>query len=247
MQLSLLEFSLGDFPLPVFSGLDVYPLVYALVLGGLIGFEREWNGRPAGLRTHVLVCVSSTMLIMMAQRSGAEFEVGADANLVFDPNRMGAGIVTGIGFLGAATVLRSGDVLRGLTTAACIWFVAGLGIALGNHNYALAIVATALALFVLTVLNKVAGFIDAVLYRRLIVIHGSAEAELLSSGIMAVLKDNDLRVLDLASGHDNDTGEHELVFYVSLKNDLQSARVTERIAAIDGVKKARWTLISNPH
>ena len=77
--------------LPDFASLDVTPLVYALVLGGLIGLEREWSGRAAGLRTHVLVCLSSTMLIMISQRMGSAVELDPEGRLVFDPNRMGRG------------------------------------------------------------------------------------------------------------------------------------------------------------
>jgi putative Mg2+ transporter-C (MgtC) family protein len=243
MQLQLERFSI---PLPDFASLDFAPLLYAVVLGGAIGLEREWHGRPAGLRTHVLVCLSATMLIMMAQTTGADVELSPTGNLVFDPNRMGAGIVTGIGFLGAATVLRSGDLLRGLTTAACIWFVAGLGIVLGNGNYALGVVATGVVLLVLTLMNRMTFLISPVVYRRLIVFHNRASAETVTNEIRVVLKTNRIRVLDLASGHDNIDSRHELVFYVSLKNGLQSARVTENVAAIDGVQSARWKLISNP-
>ena len=93
--------------MPSFADFDFVPLLLAVLLGGLIGLERELHGRPAGLRTHALVCVCATMLIQVAQTS----KVPAEASFVFDPNRMGAGIVTGVGFLGAATVLRSGDLV----------------------------------------------------------------------------------------------------------------------------------------
>jgi putative Mg2+ transporter-C (MgtC) family protein len=238
-----------DFPLttPDFASLNVVPLVYALALGGVIGLEREWHGRPAGLRTHVLVCLSSTMLIMMSHHTGADVDLSADGRLVFDPNRMSAGIVTGIGFLGAATVLRSGDVLRGLTTAACIWFVAGLGIVLGNEDYALAVVGTGIVILVLTVFNWMTDLIHPIIYRRLIVLHASSDAQTVADGITKILRMEGCRVLDLASGHDRVDMRHELVFYVSLKNGLQSPRVTQKVASIEGVNSARWKLISNPH
>ncbi|MFT5478576.1 MAG: putative Mg2+ transporter-C (MgtC) family protein [Planctomycetota bacterium] len=235
-----------SFPIPDFQSLNLYPLLYALVLGGVIGLEREWHGRPAGLRTHVLVCMSATMLIMISQRTGAANFTG-DGRLVFDPNRMGAGIVTGIGFLGAATVLRSGDLLRGLTTAACIWFVAGLGIVLGNQNYALATVATGIVLLVLTVLNRLTGLIHPIIYRRLIVMHCHADSQATADAVSKLLKDEGCRVLDIASGTDSVDSCHELVFYVSLKSGLQSPRVTQAVAGLTDVTSARWKLISNPN
>ena len=226
---------------------DLLPLFYALILGGAVGLEREFHGRPAGLRTHILVCLSSTMLIMMSQQLGGQVDPGGSARMVFDPNRMGAGIVTGIGFLGASTVLRSGDFLRGLTTAACIWYVAGLGIVLGDRNYALGVVCTALVITVLTVMNRLASLITPTIYRRLIVITRREALEPLVAEIGAELERERIAVMDVASGHDNERGVQELVFYVSLKNENQSPRLTERVAQLEGVIQARWKLIASPH
>jgi putative Mg2+ transporter-C (MgtC) family protein len=230
------------------SGPDFLPLFFALLLGGSVGLEREFHGRPAGLRTHILVCLSSTMLIMMSQRLASEGAgPGAAARLVFDPNRMGAGIVTGIGFLGASTVLRSGDFLRGLTTAACIWYVAGLGIVLGDRNYQLGVVCTAIVLVVLTVVNRLGSWITPTVYRRLIVLTQRKSLEPLVAEIRAELRREGIGIMDVASGHDNERGVQELVFYVALKNELQSPRLTERVSALEGVRGARWKLIGSPH
>jgi len=221
---------------------DVLPLVFALLLGGAVGLEREYHGRPAGLRTHILVCLSSTMLIMISRKLGSEvLETG---RVVFDPNRMGAGIVTGIGFLGASTVLRSGDFLRGLTTAACIWFVAGLGIVLGDHRYALGTLCTGIVVLVLTLVNRMANAIPPTVYRRLIVITDRAEVEALDVELRAVLASESVRVMDVASGHDNERGVHELVYFLSLRNLGQAPRITERAARLAGVQQARWKSIA---
>jgi putative Mg2+ transporter-C (MgtC) family protein len=106
----------------------VLRLVIALVLGSLIGMERETHGRPAGLRTHVLVCMGSTLFTM------ASFIIGEPMRaegLAIDPGRIAAQIVTGIGFLGAGTIIHQGSIVRGLTTAASIWVVAAIGLAVG--------------------------------------------------------------------------------------------------------------------
>ncbi len=231
--------------MPDLGSTDFWPLAFALILGGAIGLEREVHGRPAGLRTHILVCLSSTMLIMISHRvDSGGLDLGEAGRVVLDPNRMGAGIVTGVGFLGASTVLRSGDFLRGLTTAACIWYVAGLGIVLGNHDYALGIVGTTMVLAVLTVFNRLANRIRPTIYRRLIVDARHASLGTLASEIRAELERENMLVFDVASGHDNERGEQELVFYLSLKNEYQSARVTERVAAHAGVLRARWKQIT---
>lgn len=230
--------------LPDFGGLDLTPLIYALVLGGLVGLEREWHGRPAGLRTHALVCISATMLILISNRAEAgAIDLGETGRMVFDPNRMGAGIVTGIGFLGAVTVLRSGEMLRGLTTAACIWYVAGLGIVLGNREYALGVAGTALVLFVLLVLNWCTKLFRPVIYRRIILLHRREDAMALTEEMRGLLKGNRIRLLDVFSGHRMEDEEHELVLIVSLKNSLQAPAVTEAAAALEGVTSARWKFI----
>ncbi len=221
---------------------DLQPLLFALLLGGAVGLEREYHGRPAGLRTHILVCLSSTMLIMIARELG--HEDGGGGRTVFDPNRMGAGIVTGIGFLGASTVLRSGDFLRGLTTAACIWFVAGLGIVLGAQHYLLGVLCTSIVMLVLTVVNNLAGSIQPTLYRRLIVLAKRSELEPLVQEIQALLAAEHIAVMDVATGHDNERARQEIVFYISMRNEGQSPRVTERVAKIEGVQLARWKPIS---
>jgi len=119
-------------------------LVLAVALSGLLGLERQRRGRPAGLRTHILVCLGATLAMMVpdlvASRSGGGGWL--------DTGRMAAGIITGIGFLGAGTIVSAGREPHGLTTAAMVWFVAALGIAIGSGLYLLAVCATALALIV---------------------------------------------------------------------------------------------------
>ncbi|MFT4709007.1 MAG: putative Mg2+ transporter-C (MgtC) family protein [Bacteroidia bacterium] len=229
---------------PTITELDYTPLLLALICGGAIGFERELSGRAAGLRTHILVCLSSTLLILTSRGiADAGINLPEAARVVFDPNRMGAGIVTGIGFLGAATVLRSGDMLRGLTTAACIWFVAGLGIVIGTGQYGFAIVGTLMVLFVLTVVNRLVGLVKPVVYRRLIVITTSSEIEPQVASVSAALNRHKMRIIDIASGHSNETGRHELIFYISLKNSFQAPRLTEEVGAMADVLSARWKQI----
>ena len=106
-------------------------VVYATILGGLIGLEREIRHRGAGLRTHILVCVGSTLIMLT---SLYVFDIYKDVTVV-DPGRIAAGIVTGIGFLCAGTILRYGKSVKGLTTAASLWVTSGLGMAVGVGFY----------------------------------------------------------------------------------------------------------------
>lgn len=121
----------------------------AVLLSGLIGFEREAHGRAAGLRTHILVCMGSTLIMLTSIHVFNCFSSVATV----DPGRIAAGVVTGIGFLGAGTIIRSGTSVKGLTTAASLWVVAGIGLAIGSGLYYAAFVASVLVLIVLVVLN----------------------------------------------------------------------------------------------
>lgn len=132
----------------------VVKLLVATALGGLVGFEREAHERPAGLRTHILVCLGSTLFTL------ASFTI-ADDNPRNDPARLAAQIVTGIGFLGAGTILHRGSVVRGLTTAASIWSVAAIGIAIaiGGKMLYVAIVASWLVVGTLTLVRRLEGYL----------------------------------------------------------------------------------------
>ena len=106
-------------------------LLVAMVLGGLVGFERQKRGRSAGLRTNILVCIGSAAIIITFQKLSSEIGYNADSLLRMDPARAAAGVITGIGFLGAGTIIKSQDFILGLTTAASIWVVSAVGVTIG--------------------------------------------------------------------------------------------------------------------
>ncbi|QBR00162.1 MgtC/SapB family protein [Paraburkholderia pallida] len=122
-------------------------LVLAAALGSVIGFERERLSWAAGLRTHMLVCVGSA-LIMIVSAFGFADALGGE-HVVLDPSRMAAQVVSGIGFLGAGSILLRGEIVRGLTTAASLWSVAAIGLAVGGGLYTAAIAATVIILIIL--------------------------------------------------------------------------------------------------
>nr|WP_281098770.1 MgtC/SapB family protein [Halobacteroides halobius] len=128
----------------------VLRLVLACLLGGLIGLERERNSRPAGFRTNILVSVGATLIMIVSIKMRLMFN-----NPQVDPGRIAAQVVSGVGFLGAGTIIREGFSVKGLTTAAGLWAVAGIGLALGAGFHVSAITATGLVIITLTVLNQV--------------------------------------------------------------------------------------------
>jgi putative Mg2+ transporter-C (MgtC) family protein len=126
-------------------------LLLSVLLGGLVGLEREVHGHPAGLRTHILVCLGSTLITLVS------VNMGNGSN-----DRIAAQIVTGIGFLGAGAIIREGANVRGLTTAASVWATAGVGIALGTSPFfgQVAVIAALIVVFTLWVLNKVEDWVN---------------------------------------------------------------------------------------
>jgi len=129
-------------------------LTAAVVVGASIGGERYYHGRPAGLRTHALVCTASSLLMLVTVYGSHWLQIGATQALL-DPIRMAQGLMTGIGFLGAGVILKEGLSVHGLTTAASIWITAALGILAGLGFYFPLLVAAILTIMILSVLRWV--------------------------------------------------------------------------------------------
>jgi putative Mg2+ transporter-C (MgtC) family protein len=119
-------------------------LSLAVFLGGIIGFERELSGKPAGLRTNILICLGAALLMDVSTRIGL-----VDGHRIGDPARIAAQVVSGVGFIGAGTIMQGGGVVTGLTSAATIWVVAAIGLTIGGGYYVEALGAGLLVTFVL--------------------------------------------------------------------------------------------------
>lgn len=134
----------------------------AILAGGLIGFEREWRGRAAGFRTHILVCLASALLMLAAMSQGDwAFRALPRENIVTDPTRMAHGVLTGIGFLCAGVIYRSGFSIHGLTTAASLWVTSALGLLFGAGLFELGALATAVTALILVVFRLVSRKLPA--------------------------------------------------------------------------------------
>ncbi|KGT03652.1 mgtC family protein [Burkholderia pseudomallei] len=149
-------------------------LMLAAALGSVIGIERERLSWAAGLRTHMLVCVGSALIMIVSAFGFAD--VLGQAHVDLDPSRMAAQVVSGIGFLGAGSILLRGEIVRGLTTAASLWSVAAVGLAVGGGLYAAAIAATIIILVILAGIKPLERRYLSVRQRRhlmLLVEHGT--------------------------------------------------------------------------
>jgi len=118
-------------------------IFFSLFLGGLVGLEREIKHKPAGLRTNILICLGSTIIMIVSLNLSKIY------GSIVDPSRIAAQVVTGIGFIGAGAIIRSRGSVHGLTTAATIWVIAGIGLAIGNGYYSAAIISTFVVMIIL--------------------------------------------------------------------------------------------------
>jgi putative Mg2+ transporter-C (MgtC) family protein len=142
----------------------LFRLVAALAAGGIVGLERSFRGRAAGFRTHALVCLASSLLMLVTVYEHQWFVAQSGSRVAVDPTRMAQGIMTGIGFLGAGVIVKEGLTVRGLTTAASIWITAAIGILTGIGFYFAAGIGVVLTLGTLSVFRWIEGKMPTELY-----------------------------------------------------------------------------------
>jgi len=197
-------------------------LVLAVVYGSVIGLEREKNKHPAGFRTHVLVCIGAALITLV---SVAGFAGG-------DPARVAAQIVSGIGFLGAGTIMREGTTIRGLTTAASLWTVAGIGMAIGAGYYWGATLATLLVIVVLFLFPALEKKILRGQYHVLDLTVADVPGQLGQIGVKLGQLGVSIKSIQIAPGK----GDHALV-EIGIKSPatLQLHEVVNRLAELEGV------------
>lgn len=189
-------------------------LMLALVLGGLIGFEREKNSSAAGFRTHILVCLGSALIMLLSAYGFPEF--ADEPNVRMDPARLAAQVISGIGFLGAGTILRNGMSITGLTTAASLWVVAAIGLASGAGFYFAAILTTVMVLVSLWVLSFVEKKFLRTKREYLIKVHASQTHGVMNS-ISSLLEKKGVVIQRLALEEDDREDVTDLHITLALK------------------------------
>jgi putative Mg2+ transporter-C (MgtC) family protein len=217
----------------------VFRIALAATVGAVLGIERHMRGRAAGLRTNALVCMASALLIVVS-RGAAMNGLSSDSHfqLNVDPSRMAAGIVTGIGFLGAGAIMRLKEsLIRGLTTAAEIWFVAAIGIAIGIGAYVLAGVAAGLALAILIGLHAVERRVHSVVYRTLVVATDGARRAAVEAACRGALGVEKITVQDVGYSLDQAQSLCTISFSIRSEDKAACVRAFDPLAAIPGVAK----------
>lgn len=207
-------------------------LILSLVLSGVIGIEREQQGRPAGFRTHILVGLGSTLIMIVSAYGFLALDLEAIQG--YDPARVAAQVVSGIGFLGAGTIMREGATIRGLTTAASLWTVAGIGLAIGAGLYYASILVSLLVIGTLFGLNRIEKLFLGKRHIGITLNCANANEELaVISTIMA-----EHRVLVNRMEIDrNETGEASIDLDVIIPEGLQRVRLVERLMTEPGISR----------
>lgn len=216
----------------------IFRLVLAAILSGLVGYEREVHGRTAGLRTHILVCVGSALIMLTSMHM---FEIYR-GRATLDPARIAAQVVSGIGFLGAGTILRFKASVRGLTTAASLWTVAGIGLAVGSGLYIPAVVTAILVLTTLFFLTRIERLMIRKDWYKIMEIETKSGALQLEN-IRSILSEYEVEIKDFEVR--KTTLPDDLILKLSLKllTNEHDNEIVSKIRELNGVKKANWTLI----
>ena len=217
----------------MFDSLDFQMLMrlfLAAFLGGIVGIERGSGDRPAGLRTHILVCTGSALIMVVSMYAFDGFDVPRD------PGRIAAQVVSGIGFLGAGTILHEGLTVRGLTTAASLWMVAAIGLAIGGGMIKIGIASTVIMLVTLVVFHgwekKFPGATRIERRYFHIVAHINSDAV---SEILKYLTDQKIKVRNINLKNDDLQDTISLELFLKINKDLNNNDIIAGIQAIDGV------------
>lgn len=203
-------------------------LLVATIAGGLIGLERTYHGRPAGFRTHTLVCLASSLLMLVTMYQAKWFPGSLDTVRV-DPTRMAQGVMTGIGFLGAGVIMREGLTVRGLTTAASIWITAAIGILAGVGFYSAVLGGSVVTIGVLTVFRKVESRMSSQIYANNTIVFGRDN----------YMSETEIRELHLSNGF----SVAKISYRLMEKGEQLEYRMTVRTMDGGNIEKLSKTLL----
>jgi len=215
-------------------------LCLAALLGGLVGIEREVHGRPAGFRTHLMVALGACLMMLVSEFFYFKYQnLTSDSLVRLDPARVAAQIVTGIGFLGAGAIIKHKLSVRGLTTAACLWVVAGIGMAVGIGMYVPALFVTGISLATLMLLKRSERWLSKDTF-HVISIRCEDSVEIFEQ-IEQFFADHELRIIDC--GFEKDKASSEVSYrFVVAHFGVESRRLAiKAILQIEGINQVKFS------
>jgi len=205
----------------------------ATVLAGLVGLDRERRESSAGMRTHALVGMSACLLMIVSAFGFAD--ILGTANVVLDPSRIAAQVVTGIGFLGAGTIIARGSFVRGLTTAASVWSVAAIGLAVGGGMYWAGVVATVISLILLAVMRPVERRLDRRWRKQTVnALYDAKTASL--DGVLEALRRINLNAIQVTVEKQPDGIHHQVQITLDEHGETALQNALQALTRVDGVQ-----------
>jgi putative Mg2+ transporter-C (MgtC) family protein len=209
-----------------------------MLFGGAIGLERSYHGRPAGFRTHALVCLSTSLLMLLSAFDTAWVTASAVARTTLDPTRMAQGIMTGIGFLGAGAIIKEGLTVRGLTTAASIWMTAAVGVMTGIGFWFPATLGFALTLGTLSAFRYIENKLPAQFYAQFTV-RFTSQRRPPEADMRKMIADHGFTIANLSYrlDRDDDFFEYRMVICTDRKDNAR--KLSETLSALEAVKEFR--------
>ena len=215
-------------------------LLIAAVLGGIIGWEREKRGRPAGLRTHLLLCVGVALMMLVSEHIFVNYQsYKSDSVLRIDPARIAAQVVTGVGFLGAGTIMTFRASVRGLTTAASLWIVSGIGMAVGCGFILPAVFTTIIAITTLILLPKAEREMKRDKYMTIKMLIAGQEHFL--DNIKSILEKNSVKLQNYR--FEKDIQKNEIMYDINVKYENEKMLILasdDMAKEIKGIKRLGW-------
>ena len=214
---------------------SIFKLILSFIAGGLVGLNRERHKQPAGFRTHILICLGSTLLMVVSiyiPQTYFDLKNG-------DPGRIAAQVVTGIGFLGAGAIMRLGTNVRGLTTAASIWLISAVGLSIGAGLYIVSLVMVGFALFTLVILERAERRLMPQMNLKTIILEFNA-ANFPESQIKDILEKTNIHLNDFNITVQNNSSNHtEFKMIVKIPDTIRLSDLLEQFNSLDKIKTVK--------
>jgi len=211
----------------------ILKLLLGALLGGIIGFERQTHGRPAGFRTQLLVCVACVLIMIISESYYVQSSLRPEYARI-DPTRIAAGAMTGVGFLGAGVILKTGVSIQGLTTAACIWIVSAIGLAIGAGQYVAGVTGFTITFISLWFLRLMEIKIPTMAYKYVSVVTDNSGDE---KAITSIFENRGFKINKMDYEINITDQEKKYIFTISSNDPTSIKEVLDAVAGLKFAKK----------
>lgn len=219
-----------------FDSLTLCKLLLSAILGGMIGLEREIHGRPAGFRTHLLVSIGACLYVITSVHFYTVYgNFSGTVATGVDPGRVAAQVVAGIGFLGAGAIIREKSSVRGLTTAACLWVAAAIGVACGVGLFGISLAVTVMALISLLLLKRVEAMLTRDTYVYIRVWSEIRPGQL--EKVEQLLQQCNIKVLNSSMERNAETGQLHVTYQVKYNSKKLDCNPVDLISSLEGIRR----------